>query len=275
MSCSVQSVSPSRKQVRVNAVAIPRDVIAREAQHHPADKPTDAWMAAARALVIRELLLQEAGRLGVAGEPLADGEGRRETSEEASIRALIEQEVRTPTPDEAACLRYFEQNRRRFRSSDLYEVAHILLAVAPGDQQALGKAKEQAPTILAALADEPHRFADLARAFSACPSAAQGGNLGQIGRGQTAPEFDRAMAALEPGSVSEPVRTRYGLHIIRMERRIEGADLPFEAVRERIMAYLAESVTRQAISQYVQILANRAEITGVQLVGGAGHLHHA
>lgn len=274
MSGSVQSVSPGRKTVSVNGVAISRDVIAREAQHHPAEKPTAAWTAAARALVVRELLLQEAGRLGVTAELLVDREGRRETAEEASIRALIEQEVQTPRPDEAACLRYFERNRQRFRASDLYEVAHILLAVPSGDGPALAAAEGQAATILATLTEEPHRFGEIAGAVSACPSAASGGNLGQVGRGQTAPEFERAMAALEPGAVCGPVRTRYGLHIIRMAHKIEGTDLPFEAVRERIMAYLAESVTRQAIAQYLQVLADRADIAGVDLAGGAGPLHH-
>ena len=100
--------------------------------------------AAARALVVRELLLQEARRLGVAAEPLADDDGRRETDEEALIRALVEREVRVPDPDEARCRRYYEQNLRRFRSPDIYEAAHILFAAAPGDGDARAAARMQA-----------------------------------------------------------------------------------------------------------------------------------
>jgi peptidyl-prolyl cis-trans isomerase C len=62
--------------------------------------------------------LDEAARLGIHE---ADGE-------ESTIRALLAQEVRTPQPDEAACRRYHAANRARFRSPDLYEAAHILLA---------------------------------------------------------------------------------------------------------------------------------------------------
>ena len=114
MDCSVTHTLP--KSISVNGVVIAREVIAREVQNHPAEKPILAWQAAARALVVRELLLQEARRLGIEAEPLRDPEGRFETPEEAAMRALVEREVVTPEPDEAACRRFYEQNRARFRS---------------------------------------------------------------------------------------------------------------------------------------------------------------
>ena len=273
MSCSVRSVSPSRTIVSVNGRQIPRDVIAREAQHHPSDKPTGAWEAAARALVIRELLLQEANRLVLSAEPLVDDDGRRETDEEASMRTLIEQEVQTPVPDDAACQCYFEQNRQRFRTPNLFEASHILLAAHPRDAERMRKAEELASAIIAELRSDPGRFPDLAALHSDCPSASQGGNLGQLGRGQTVPEFERALATLRTGDITtEPVRTRFGLHIIRVERRIDGRDLPFEAVHQRIAAYLSEAVARRAVAQYVGILAGRAQITGIQLAPATGPL---
>ncbi|MGL5116357.1 MAG: peptidylprolyl isomerase, partial [Beijerinckiaceae bacterium] len=68
--CAVKpAVSAKPKTVSVNSVSIARDAIARETQNHPAAKPIDAWQAAARALVIRELLLQEAARLGISADP--------------------------------------------------------------------------------------------------------------------------------------------------------------------------------------------------------------
>ncbi len=266
MTCTsvAAGVKPKTNAVRVNGAVIPREAIAREAQHHPAANPAAAYAEAARALAIRQLLLDEARRLGLAPEPLDDGEGRRETDEEALVRQVIEREVRLPQTDEATCRRYFEQNRRKFRSPDIFEAAHILFAAAPGDRAARATARGDAIAAIEALRGEPDRFAELARAHSACASAQQGGNLGQITRGATTREFDAAMAALAPGETSQaPVETRYGFHVIRLQRRVEGADLPYEAVRDKISAYLADAVERRALAQYVAILAGRADIAGV------------
>jgi peptidyl-prolyl cis-trans isomerase C len=118
MSCTAHQLLRDSKpvEVSVNGVVIPRDKIAREIQHHPASKPIEAWLSAARALVVRELLLQEARRIGLAAKPLSDEHGRRETEEDALIRGLIEREIVTPEPDEASCRRYYEQRKRLFRS---------------------------------------------------------------------------------------------------------------------------------------------------------------
>jgi peptidyl-prolyl cis-trans isomerase C len=66
MSCSLHDqIVPKGRGVSVNGVAIPRGLIAREIQYHPSRTPAEAWKAAARALGIRELLLQETRRLAV------------------------------------------------------------------------------------------------------------------------------------------------------------------------------------------------------------------
>ncbi len=158
MDCSVTNTLPKPKTITVNGTVIPREVIAREVQNYPAEKPILAWQAAARALVVRELLLQELKRLGIEAEPLRDPEGRSETSEEAAMRALIEREVVTPEPDEAACLRFYEQNRQRFRSGDLYEAAHILIAAPRNDPAARAAARATAEMTLSAVRADPKLF---------------------------------------------------------------------------------------------------------------------
>lgn len=254
--------------VRVNGVAIPRDAIQREMQHHAAEKPIAAWQNAARALAIRELLLQEARRLAIVPVPLTDTEGRRETDDEAVIRALVEREVRVPEPDEVTCRRYYEKNLARFRSPDIYEAAHILFAALPGDRAAYGKAREDAERVLTMLRQSPEQFAELAKVYSRCPSGIQSGNLGQITTGQTTPEFEAALTALAPGQFcAEPVATRYGFHIIRLDRKHEGCELPFEAVKDRIAGYLRDSVRRRADAQYIARLVSAARIEGLDLAG--------
>lgn len=273
MDCSVRETQlPKRDSVAVNGVPISRNLIAREIQNHPAPSPVKAWTAAARALVVRELLLQRARQIGVTANPLDDGEGRCETEEEALIRAVVEQEVSVPAADIEACRRYYDQNRRRFRSPDIYEVSHILIPATQTDAEGRGLARSQATDLITQLQKEPGQFADLARLHSACPSAQQGGNLGQISTGQTTPEFENALKALAPGSMTpDPVATRYGFHIIRLDRHIAGRELPFEAVADRIAGYLTESVRRRAVAQYIARLVSAADVTGVDMPGAMEH----
>jgi peptidyl-prolyl cis-trans isomerase C len=274
----VAVTTPRRRFVRpvpisVNGVAIPSADIARETQHHRSSDPDEAWTMAARALAIRELLTQEADRLGIDADPIEDEEGRRETPQEARYRVLLEREVVVPRADEVACRRYYEQNRRRFRSPDLFEPAHILLPAATGDIVARDAARRTAERLIGALRKHPETFATLSKEHSACPSAEQGGNLGQIGPGQTVAEFEAALRVMEPGAVHrEPVETRYGFHVVRLDRRIDGCELPFEAVHERIADYLDTAVHCRALQQYVSVLAGRAVVTGVDLAGAAGPL---
>ena len=274
MACAVHTLKdlPKPAAVSVNGVVISRDAIAREVQNHRASKPIEAWQSAARALAIRELLLQRARLVGIVPAPVRDSAGRCETEDEALIRGLLEQEVRTPEPDEETCRRYYAKNRRLFRSEPIYEAAHILFAARKDDAEGYERARRDANSALAELKLNPERFGNLARACSACPSAAQAGNLGQITSGQTTPEFERALAELTPGSISQvPVETRYGIHIIRLGRKIEGRELPFELVADRIADYLSESVRRRAIAQYIARLVSDAEVTGVALESADAH----
>ena len=272
MSCALHADFPRPKTVAVNGTIIARDAIAREVQHHPAPKPIMAWHAAAQALVVRELLLQEARRLGVAATPRTDAAGRRETEEEALIRAVCEREVTTPEPDTETCRRYYEAHRKLFCSASVYEASHILIAARREDPKTFAEARAIADALLVELKSNPDRFDDMARRHSACPSAAHGGNLGQVTSGQTTPEFEQALVTLAPGKMSSaPVETRYGFHIIRLDRKIDGRALPFEIVAERIAGYLRDSVMRRACAQYIARLVSRAEITGIALAGADAH----
>ncbi|MBS0532826.1 MAG: peptidylprolyl isomerase [Proteobacteria bacterium] len=257
--------------VSVNGITIPRDTIVREIQHHPADKPAAAWQLAARALVVRELLLQRAAALGLEPEPRTE-EGRTETDDEALMRAVVEREVILPEPDESTCRRYYENNTARFASPDIYEAAHILFAALPADEAAYAQAQADAEAALATLRDKPDSFADLARVHSRCPSAAQGGNLGQLTADQVTPEFADALAQMAPGAISAaPVATRYGFHIIQLARKHDGRTLPFEVVAGRIADYLREAVMHRAQAQYIARLVSAATIEGIALAGAAEH----
>jgi peptidyl-prolyl cis-trans isomerase C len=257
--------------VAVNDAVIPNAAIAREVQNHAAEDPRQVWEAT-QALVVRELLLQRARMLGLAAEPRSDG-GLRESDDEALIRTLLETEVRRPRADDEACRRYYQANQSRFRSPDTFEPLHILFQAPRDDEVSFADALARAEAVLVELREAPDRIESLARALSDCPSAREGGRLGLIARGDTTPEFEAALLALEPGETCrEPVQARYGVHIVRLDRKLPGQTLPFAQVRDRIAAYLEESSWRRGVAQYVALLAGQARITGCAISGASSPL---
>lgn len=253
-------------EVTVNGVRIPDAEIAAEMQNHPAESVGEARRDAARALVVRELLLQEARRAGIEPAPARDEAGREEVPEQAMIRGLVERNVAVAPPTEAECRSFFDENQDRIRSPELYQARHILFAASPEDTGAYDQAVQKAEAAIATLQAAPESFPKLASELSDCPSSAEGGNLGQIARGQTVPEFEICLASLEEGQLSPvPVRTRFGAHVVLLEHKQPGRPLPYDAIQEQIADHLAEARWRQALGDYIDGLAARANITGIEL----------
>ncbi len=259
---------PKSPEIFVNDVEITLEAIQQEVQNHTAEQPKDAYLDAARALVIRELLVQKADEIGVEAAPMSDDQGRREIDEDAKVRQLLEQEVDVPRAGEEECRRYFDQHQDKFSSETIYEARHILLAGALEDPVARRKGTLKAQQIIEAVRKDPNRFGDFAREFSQCPSAKEGGNLGQLTKGQTVPEFETVLFELEEGQMSPtPVPTPFGYHVIQLDRKIEGRQLPFDQVKAKIAAFLEASSWSRAVAQYIGILAGGAKIKGISIDG--------
>ncbi len=114
-------------------------------------------------------------------------------------------------------------------------------------------------------------FAEAARAYSKCPSAQQDGSLGQIRRGELAPSVQAGIEALIEGTAGrEPVRSRFGWHVLRLHRRIEGQVLPFEIVRDRIADMLEARSWSLGAARYVAELAARSDVQGIVIAAQDG-----
>lgn len=261
---------PTFGEVKVNGVEIPPEAIAQEIQHHPAPDAETAWVEAARALAIRELLLQEARRIGLAPEPLTDEAGRTEIDEDALVRSLLEDEVSPAEPGEAECHRYYDSNLDRFRTPELFEAAHILIEPEGTDEPAWASALERARAIIVEIGNDSAAFGAAARAHSGCASAQQDGSLGQIRRGELVPEVQAELEVLADGTTArEPIRSRFGWHILRLHRRVEGRTMTFEMVRERIADMLEARSWSIEAARYVARLAARNRVEGVLIEGSA------
>jgi len=261
-------MKPLFANVCVNGETIPAELIASEAQNHPAPmgKPGHAWQAAARALAMRVLLLQEARRRDLTPDPQELNPGQIETPEEALIRQLLQEAVQPQPPSDAELRRVYSASPDRFRAPSLYEAAHILFPARPDDGPGRRTARASAEAVLAQVRLDPHSFARLARDHSACPSRTSGGILGQLTAGDTVPEFDSALALMPEGSLSEtPVETRFGFHIIRLDARARGAVLPFASVEAQLRVAQEKAAWVRDARAFVQGLADGADVTGVTL----------
>ena len=252
----------SAPPVFVDGVEILEEAIAAEAQNHPAESPAAARATAARALVIRHLLLNQAQVLALEPAPETDEQGRRETGEEALIRQLFERELAPEEPDEIACHRYWRTHSLAFTAPALVEASHILFEDAPD----LPSAEARAAAAIARINGREDSFRALARAESACPSGGAGGSLGQLRPGDLAAEVEAALALLEPGQIAEaPVRSRFGAHVVRLDRKVPARLIPFEVVHDRIRDRLQARAWTTAATRYVAGLGRGALIEGLTL----------
>ncbi len=250
----------------VEGVEVPEKLIAQEISHHPAPSLAEARTEAARALAIRALLLDRARRLGVEALPEVDDDGREETRDEALIRAVLEQEVSPAesTPEERR--RFYEARADRFMTPPLIEASHILIPPAEDTPTAWDEARAAARGVISRLAAQPGDFAELARGLSQCASREAGGALGQLSPGDLAPEIEAALDELSPGmTAAEPTRSRFGWHVLRLDRRAAGRRLPFEHVETDIADYLRQRSWAGAAARYVSGLADQARESGVAL----------
>ena len=239
--------------ISVNGVRIDDAAVAREIQHHPAATREEAERQAATALVVRELLLQRVRDKEIAG---ADDEER--------ISNLMKLEVSVPEPTDEEIARYYRRNTLRFMTAPLYEAAHIFFPARIDDEDARPEAKAKAEAVLSVVQKDPRRFAELAKAHSACSSKNQGGSLGQVTKGDTNPELEKAMATMDVGTIGL-MGSRHGFHVLRLDRRVPARQLPLEQAKSWTVNHLRTMSKRRAISQYLQLLAAGATIKGVDL----------
>lgn len=138
---------------------------------------------------------------------------------------------------------------------------HILVAVDPkATPEQVEAARKKAEAIAAEARRPGMDFAALAKARSEGPSAADGGDLGFFRRGVMVPAFEKVAFALKPGEVSEPVRTNFGWHILKVEERRAVQPPSYEEMKPKLEAKLRQDKTEKYIDQYVQELRQKAAV---------------
>jgi peptidyl-prolyl cis-trans isomerase D len=166
-------------------------------------------------------------------------------------RELARQRVTVPPSD---VQRYYNDNIQQYSTPERVRASHILLNTGGKDEAVVRKQAEELLAKVKAGAD----FAALAKQYSEDPASKdKGGDLDFFPRGQMVAEFEQSAFSLQPGQISDLVKTSYGFHIIKVVAREEGTTQPLETVRPQIQETLASQIADRQITERATTLAER------------------
>ncbi|NUN14418.1 MAG: peptidylprolyl isomerase [Myxococcales bacterium] len=166
----------------------------------------------------------------------------------------------TLTVDDAEARDFYDKNQRFYLEKEAVRASHILVKLeneATPEQDA--EAKKKIEEIQAALKDGAD-FTELANKYSEGPSAPSGGDLGFFSRGQMVKPFEDVAFAMKPGDVSEPVRTRFGYHIIKVFEKREDKQKTYEEVKDQIFESLKNKKFFQERRTLLEKLEQEAKV---------------
>lgn len=152
--------------------------------------------------------------------------------------------------DDEELKKYFDENKHLFNQPEMVKASHILVA----DEI---KANEIIKELKSGLS-----FEEAAKSYSTCPSSEVGGALGEFGKGQMVPEFEEAAFNMELGEISNPVKTQFGYHIIRLDERNAAKDASFEDSREEVEKQV---VLRKQETRYMEKINSLKEVYKVEI----------
>lgn len=140
--------------------------------------------------------------------------------------------------DESKIEEYYQNNLEQFQAPEQRHARHILFEASENDPAERHREQAQKAEDILKLAKEGGDFSALAGEYSEGPSKESGGDLGFFSAGQMVPAFDTAVFTMQPGTVSEVIKTQFGYHIIKLEEIRPAATRPLEGVRAEITAIL-------------------------------------
>jgi parvulin-like peptidyl-prolyl isomerase len=170
----------------------------------------------------------------------------------------VAEAVASATVSDAEVRAQFDKDRAQYDQPAQIKVSHILFRTGEKEQEAIAQAKAR---IVQAKLAEGAKFDDLARQYSDDKASAErGGDLGFVSKGTLVKEFEDAAWALKPGETSGPVKTQYGLHIIRVVEVKEAAKADFDKVKGQIREQLLAGKREKAFEAWLDQQRKSAKI---------------
>jgi len=227
-------------------------------------------------MIERKLQLQIAKRRGIkiSDEEVKDAVARLRRTGEApnendprelglirdqlTTMRLVNQQVRSGLlASDEEVLRFYQQHKDRFMLPPEVRISQILIALNPGSE--LLAVREKAQQVFALL-KKGERFEELAARYSDGPEGRRGGDLGYIRPGDMLPQIQKAIEQMAPGSVTEPLASPVGMHIIRVDDRKPPQFRPYEEVKENIRNVVLQLKTEEAYLEWIKEQKDKSHI---------------
>ena len=174
-------------------------------------------------LIGNKLLLLDAKRNLFEAEP-AFKEQLAKLKDNLLANYAAEKVISAVTVSDKEARDYYEANKEKLMEGETVNASHILVDT-----------EEKALELLSKIKSGEISIEDCAKENSSCPSGAQGGSLGDFGRGQMVPEFDTAVFSMEEGEVSaNPVKTQFGYHLIKLNAKNPESIMEFDTVHDEL-----------------------------------------
>ncbi len=188
---------------------------------------------------------------------------RERIEESLRVEALLEKQLAAvEAPSESELRDFYQENAEFFEVPEQVEVRHLLLAADPAATAELRESKRlEAEGIREQFVGDPNAsFEATAAAHSDCPSAARGGRLGSIARGDVVAPFEQAAFGQEVGEIGPVVETEFGFHLIRVDARHPASQVPFAEASTMIAQRLDGERREAAFERFIERLEADASI---------------
>ena len=187
---------------------------------------------------------------------------REETRRDLLVERVLESEVMPGIEVDIETIReFYEQHSAQFTEGGGVRARHLLISISPNaSDQEKADARDRADR-LRGEAEDGADFGELARTHSDDQgSAANDGDLGLVVRGQTVPDFEAALFALEPGALSEVIETPFGMHVIQMVEREPARTEPFVEASDQIREFLLQQEQQARTAAFIEELKAKSTI---------------
>jgi parvulin-like peptidyl-prolyl isomerase len=156
---------------------------------------------------------------------------------------------------------FYKKNPDKFQMPEQVRASHILVKVAPDATPQVVVEKEKAAQAIADRVKKGEDFAKLAKELSEDPSAKENsGDLNFFTKEAMVPEFSKAAFAMKKGDISDPVRSEFGYHVIKVTDRKDAETVSLDKVKPQLLAFLEKQKKQQEIEKVLQDVRSKADV---------------